>query len=160
MRWQEAPTDPHDDAGRLVGELLPAAKLLLERYGEILPMGALIGPDGELEQVPCSEGIDETNVLAQAELLRQAFVRRAEMGELRASALIYEPAPSGNERTTGTLMIEIEHFTGYNVTMAVPFRISAHALNFLAPVIGDGRHRVFARRINLAASKSLASRYA
>ena len=103
MRWQDAPTDPYEDTRRLVEELIPAAQLLLERFGEILPMGALIGPEGEIEQVPCSEGIYETNVLAQAELLRQAFARRAEEGELRASALIYEPglAAADGDRTAG-----------------------------------------------------------
>src|SRR5689334_17817290 len=89
MRWQDAPTNPREDAQRLADELLPTAKLLIERFGEILPMGALIGPEGKLEQVPCSEGIYECTVLAQAELLRQAFARRADQGELRASALIY-----------------------------------------------------------------------
>jgi len=148
MRWQDAPADPHDDARRLVEELIPAAQLLLERFGEILPMGALIGPDGEIEQVPCSEGIYETNVLAQAELLRQAFARRAEEGELRASALIYEPdlAAEEQDRTAGSLTIEIEHFTGHNVTMIVPYRKSAGRLEFLAPIVGEGVYRVFARR--------------
>lgn len=160
MRWQEAPVDPHDDARRLVDELLPAAKLLMERYGEILPMGALIGPEGELEQVPCSEGMYETNILAQAELLRQAFARRAEEGELRACALIYEPQTADDhERTSGRLIIEIEHFTGYNVTMTVPYSIAARTLSFSAPVIGAGAYRIFARRTNLAAVNKAGSRY-
>lgn len=46
MRWQDAQVDPHDDARRLVEELLPAAKLLIERFGEILPLGAVIGAGG------------------------------------------------------------------------------------------------------------------
>ena len=148
MRWQDAPTNPREDAQRLVDELLPTAKLLIERFGEILPMGALIGPEGNLEQVPCSEGIYESTVFAQAELLRQAFARRAEEGELRASALIYDPALSneGDLPTAGSLIVEIEHFTGHNVTMTIPYQRAASGLTFLAPIMRDGVYRVFARR--------------
>lgn len=148
MRWQDASADPHGDARWLMDELLPAAKLLIERFGEILPMGALIGPEGELEQVPCSEGIYESAVLAQAELLRQAFARRAEEGELRASALIYDPAvsSSGDTPTAGSLIIEIEHFTGHNVTMTIPYQKATSGLVFLAPIVSEGAYRVFARR--------------
>lgn len=148
MRSQDAPLDPHDDARRLVDELLSAARLLIERFGEILPMGALIGPEGELEQVACPEGIYETAVLAQVELLRQAFMRRAEHGELRACAIIYDPAPApaGDAPTTGALTIEVEHFIGHNVSMSVPYQKSASRLLFLAPIVGDGAWRVFPRR--------------
>ena len=148
MRWRDAPVDPHDDARRLVDELLSAARLLIDRFGEILPMGALIGPEGELEQVPCSEGIYEATVLAQVELLRQAFMRRAEKGELRASAVIYDPALARVEDmpTAGALTIEIEHFTGHNITMTVPYQKSTTGLVLLAPIVSDGVWRVFPRR--------------
>ncbi len=148
MKCKDTPVDPHEDARRLVEELLSAAQLFLERYGEILPMGALIGRDSELEQVPCSEGIYETHVLAQAELLRQAFARCAEQGELRACALMYEPDVTAEvkDRTAGSLAIEIEHFSGHNITMTVPYRKSAGRLEFLAPIVSEGAYRIFARR--------------
>lgn len=156
MRWRDGPVDPHEDARRLTEELLPTAKLLIERYDEFLPMGALIGPAGELEQVPCSEGIYETTSLAQAELLRQAFARCAEEGELRACALIYE-APrttSDREKMIGAVTIEIEHFTGYNVTATFAYRKTDRGLRFSPPVVGGGSHRVFAPRTRLAAIRN------
>ena len=49
MKQRELPSDPMEDSDRLMEELLPMAKLLLERYGEFFPMGAEIGFDGDLQ---------------------------------------------------------------------------------------------------------------
>lgn len=98
--------------------------------------------------MPCSEGIYEVTVLAQVELLRQAFMRSAEQGELRACAVLYDPALLHGVQmaTAGALTIEIEHFTGLNITMTIPYERSLTGVAFLAPAVGDGVWRVFPRR--------------
>jgi len=62
--------------------------------------------------------------MAATELLRQAFAARAERGELRASAVIQDLMliEEGAERRADAISIEIEHFTGYNVTMIVRYK--------------------------------------
>ena len=145
MKQRELPSDPMEDSDRLMEELLPMAKLLLERYGEFFPMGAEIGFDGDLQQVPAPEGIDQTNTMAAAELLRQAFAARAELGELRVSAVIQDLMliEEGAERRADAISIEIEHFTGYNVTMIVRYKRIDGRIAFEAPFVGDGVHRIF-----------------
>jgi hypothetical protein len=142
------PADPIEDSQRLMNELLPMAKMLLERYGEFFPMGAEIGAEGELQQVAAPEGIDQTNTLALAELLRQTFIIRAEQGELRASAIIQDlmVLESSAERRADAVSIEIEHFTGYNVTIIVHYKRVADRITFGAPFVTEGVYRIFPRR--------------
>jgi hypothetical protein len=112
-------------------------------------MGAEIDYEGEMIQVPATEGIGETTMLAIAELLRQEFARRAEQGDLRASALIQDVVAweNGEERRADAVSIEIEHYTGYNVTMIVPYRRVESRIVFLAPQLCQGPHRIFAMRM-------------
>ena len=148
MKPHIVPADPIEDSQRLMNELLPTAKMLLERYGEFFPMGAEIGAEGGLQQVPASEGIDQTNSVALAELLRQAFAVRADRGELRASAIIQDlmVLEQDVERRADAVSIEIEHFTGYNVTVIVRYRRLDSRITFEVPFVKDGVYRIFPRR--------------
>ncbi len=148
MKPLSLPVDPMEDSQRLMGELLPMAKLLLERCGEFFPMGAEIGFDGEAQHVPAPEGIDQTNTLAVAELLRQAFAIRAEQGELRASAIIQDlmALELDADRRADAVSIEIEHFTGNNVTMIVRYKHLDGHITFEAPFVNEGVYRIFPRR--------------
>ncbi len=91
MKPLNLPVDPMEDSQRLMGELLPMAKLLLERCGEFFPMGAEIGFDGEAQHVPAPAGIDQANTLTVAELLRQAFAIRGRTARERD-----HPRPHGS----------------------------------------------------------------
>jgi len=78
--------------------------------------------------------------------MRQALSSQAKAGTLRCSAIAYDAKvlPPGAEEKTDAVVIELEHRSGYNVTVIFPYKFTSQKVAFAAPFAASGGHHVFA----------------
>ena len=138
---------PKEEAQQLVDVLLPLAEsFLIKQNGEFFPFGAQLNMDGKIVHLGASDGTEHppSNVLIG--LMRQALSSQAKAGTLRCSAIAYDAKvlPPGAEEKTDAVVIELEHRSGYNVTVIFPYKFAPHRVAFSAPYAAKGAHHIFA----------------
>jgi hypothetical protein len=105
--------------------LLDFARLMLKKYGEFLPFGAGLKPDGEIVHVGADTGEDSHDAKAVLELLLAGLKKGALDGTYRAAAACIDVKvvdPRTGQRTDAAQVI-FEHESGEALDVFVPYSI-------------------------------------
>jgi hypothetical protein len=113
------------DFDELFKIILPFARQALSKYGELLPFGAIIDPDGKASCWGAYEG-DEHPVDSKALLgmIAGSFRTMAKEGKVRATGICFYicVAPPGKTEETDSICICLEHESGEAVDIFVPYK--------------------------------------
>jgi hypothetical protein len=114
----------HPELDALFNTLLPFAKTMLREYGEFYPFGAIMCSNGEIRQVGAKiEDNDHPPSEDLIDLLSESFEKQAANGELRAAGICYDAltVPPGEDRKRDAICCGLEHYSGENVDVFVPY---------------------------------------
>lgn len=121
-----------DDCNLLLNATLPFAEQMLGEYGEFVPFGAQMLPDGEIVSVGVDENHPQSKYLI--EVLQAAFKSGAANGDLIATVLVYDVRimpPEASEKSDA-IALNLDHRDNYSVTVFFPYTIKNGK-----PEIGD-----------------------
>jgi hypothetical protein len=115
----------HDELQRLMDELIPRAKCLLEKNGALYPIEASLRTDGETRAVAADTGEEYPDADELEDLLIRGFRQDATAREVRAVAWCYTVDVSGLPGIDGkarALKLLAEHERGDVIILYMPFR--------------------------------------
>jgi hypothetical protein len=141
------------DAERLMNEVVPVAKRMLEDYGEFFPYGAYLKPSGEIVHIGGDDhDTDHPRSKDLLYVLRDSFSAMAKVGECIATAIVFGVVvdkPNTHSKSDA-IQVCLEHLTAtppkfsslmwslmmVRSSMASPSRRKVSA-NCLAAVTGE-----------------------
>jgi hypothetical protein len=100
---------------------------MLTNYGEFIPFGATMKPDGKEAMVGGGTGEEHPKSRDVIDLLQQSYRAQGAEGKIICSALAYDirvVAP-GTSTKTDAVAIDLDHRDGMSVTVFYPYTISA-----------------------------------
>lgn len=134
-----------DDCNQLLRATLPLAEKMLREYGEFLPFGAQMLPDGEIASVGADDGDDRSRSQNLIGLLQTAFKAGAHDGEVIATALVYDVRvqPPGAGQKSDAIALNLDHRDQYSVTVFFPYMIADGELALDEPFASVGDYAIF-----------------
>lgn len=114
----------NSDLNELLNAVLPVAEMLLAKYGEFLPIGAIMLSNGEIRHVGAQvEGEEYPGAHSLMELLTETFRKAATAGKLRAAAMAYDvlTVPPGKSQKQDAVCCSLEHCLGEAVDVFRPY---------------------------------------
>jgi hypothetical protein len=134
-----------DDCNLLLDATLPFAEKMLREYGEFLPFGAQMLPNGEIVSIGADDGENHSKSRDLIHSLQTAFKAGAHDGDLIATALVYDVriVPPGQVQKADAVAVNLDHRDNYSVTVFFPYTI-AHGQSVLGePFATDGDYAIF-----------------
>jgi hypothetical protein len=115
------------DSEALMNSLLPFAHRMLRDHGEFFPFGGYMKSDGEIVWEGATTGAERPPSQELLDILRCEHRRRAVNREIRACATIYDVrvVPPNQEVKKDAIATELDHRTGYTVTVFFPYHFDA-----------------------------------
>ncbi len=134
-----------DDCQRLLDATLPFAEQMLHEYGEFLPFGAELRPDGKVVSIGGYDGRDHPPSKEIIALLDDHFRIAASRGQVMATALAYDVrvTPPNSTDATDAVAIGLDHQSGYTVDVYFPYRIEQGSVTLHEPFANEGQGRIF-----------------
>jgi hypothetical protein len=133
-------------------KLLVAARVVADRmlheFGEFLPYGHIMRPDGEIVSVSATTGEEEPASKDLISILRDGYRKEAEAGKLLVAAVIYDArvtAPSGPLKKDA-VAFQIDHRDGYSVEVFFPYSLDSAKVVFGPPFAQKGADAIFPRK--------------
>jgi hypothetical protein len=115
----------HRDLNVLLNEVLPFAKLMVSKYGEVFPFGATMSWTGEIAKTFNAriEGNHQPPSQPIIEVMTKAFQDQAAKRQLRAAAICnnVRTVPPGETRESDAVCCALEHFSGESVNVFIPY---------------------------------------
>ena len=134
----------HPDMDALLNEGLQTAIHFLEKSGEFFPFGVSMTADGEISHNQGWAGDERPPSQELIDLLLRGFAERAEHGEIKATALIYDVVVSLDGTTkSDAISITVEHAAADPVTCFLPYWKNSDAFEFGELVAEGAERRVF-----------------
>jgi hypothetical protein len=114
-----------EEAEALLNMLLPAATHLLEKNGEMFPIGAGMLHDGSISAVAVHDGDEHPLSQKVIDELNEEFRKAARQGRFKATGLAVDvrAIPPGESEKTDAIEVRLEHVSGYSVRMVYPYRL-------------------------------------
>lgn len=111
-----------EDLNALCNEARGFAEDMLLAYGEFIPFGVLMRPDGTIAQVAGDLGVERSVSAEMVELLLASFSQSARLGVIRAACICMEMSvvPPGQEDKTDAICTRLAHVSGKTVEVFVP----------------------------------------
>ncbi|MDH3637599.1 MAG: hypothetical protein OES09_03960 [Gammaproteobacteria bacterium] len=128
METNEAKAEAED----LINAVLPVAQQMLEKYGEFIPYGGAMKPNGEVVSVPGYDGNEQPSSQEIINLLKDSFRAAGKNGEYKATAIVFDVhviAPGSDEKTDA-VAVALDHKEGYSVVVLFPYQLSDGAVEF------------------------------
>ena len=133
-------------------KLLVAARVVADRmlheFGEFLPYGHIMRPDGEIVSVSATTGEEEPASKDLISILRDGYRKEAEAGKLLVAAVIYDArvtTPSGPPKKDA-VAFQIDHRDGYSVEVFFPYSLDSAKVVFDPPFAQKGADAIFPRK--------------
>jgi len=135
----------HPDMDALLHESRQVAKHLLDQFGEFIPFGIMMAPDGKITHVSGDTGDERPRSQDVIELLRNAFADGAANRQYRATAIAYDVrvALRGGPKTDA-VQVDIEHVDDIPATCFLPYKKTTDGFEFVDIVAQEGATIVFA----------------
>ena len=136
-----------EDAERLMNEVVPFAKRMLEDHGEFSPYGAYIKPRGEIVHVGAND--KDTEHPKSKDLLyvlRDSFSAMAKVGECIATAMVSNVVvdlPSTHSKSDA-IQVCLEHSDGYSAEVFSPYAVADDGHLVYGPIFAqEGKRDLF-----------------
>ena len=119
------------DCEKLLDELIPFAEKMLREYGEFLPFGGYMLPEGAIVHAGAQSGEEHPPSQDLIDILRGAYQKKASRREVRATALVYDVRvkPPGGDQVQDAILVELDHETHYSIRVVFPYRLLNGAIS-------------------------------
>jgi hypothetical protein len=140
--------DAKADCEVLMSSVLRFAEHMLTNYGEFLPFGGAMRPDGELVSVAGYDGDKHPQSADVIRLLKEGFVKSAHQSQYKATALVYDTRiklpPTGE--SSDAIAVSLNHRDSYSIVVILPYRIDGGKLTVGSAFAQDGEGDIFPSR--------------
>lgn len=134
------------EAEALLSDLLPFAKRMLATQGEFLPFGGFMKADGSIVHTGAIDArTDKPASAALVESLTRDFRRRAQAGEIRATALAIDVrvTPPGRTAVSDAIQVSVEHKDSFCADVFFPYRLTTPGLPEFGETFAQEGTRIF-----------------
>lgn len=117
-----SPSEQKADAEKLLAESRVVADRMLHEFGEFLPYGYIMRPDGKVVSISATTGVEHPAPKDLISILRDSYRKEAEAGRLMAAVIVYDARvsmPSRPEKKDA-VAFQIDHRDGYSVEVFFP----------------------------------------
>lgn len=129
----------------LMNELLSAVQRLLEKNHEFYPVGAVMNADDSIIQTATFDGDEFPASQDVINFLIKAHKSLAEQNKIKASAISFDASVMISGKKTDSILVRLEHQSGYSVTVGVPYSItSLPQIEYGDMFALQGSHDIFA----------------
>ena len=113
----------HEDLNRLLNELLPFAKQMLDKHDEFYPFGGYVDAGGGIGHIGAWTGSEHPPSQEVLDASVRGLRAMAERGEIRASAIVVDvlTVPPGESEKRDAISVRLEHENGEAVVVFVPY---------------------------------------
>lgn len=143
-----SPSEQKADAEKLLAEARVVADRMLHEFGEFLPYGYIMRPDGEIVSISATTGEEHPASKDLISILRDSYRKEAEAGRLLAAVVVYDArvaTPSVPEKKDA-VAFQIDHRDGYSVEVFFPYTLDSADVVFDSPIAAKGADVIFPRR--------------
>jgi hypothetical protein len=133
------------DCEVLMNSVLPFAEQMLTAYGEFIPYGGAMRPDGELVSIAGDDGKEHPLSADVIALMKDGFNEAARKGEYKATAIVYDvkvKLPSTQEKSDA-IAVSLNHRDNYSVTVFFPYKIDSGKLTMGTVFAQKGEADIF-----------------
>ncbi len=127
------------EAQKLFDAVIPLAKKLLLENGEFFPFGEIMKSNGEQVNLSVSNGEERPSSSELIDLLQSHYIELARVGEITASALVYDVIVKGSD----SIAVDLDHVSGYSATVIVPYELTESKLHIGEIFTMKGKNAVF-----------------
>lgn len=116
---------PKQEVEKLMNELVPFARRMLDENGEFYPFGGYMKLDGAIVHVGVEQaGINKPKSADLLQLLKRSFQERARNAECRATAILVDVRiiPPGVSQKSEAIQVSLNHQDGYTAEVFYPYR--------------------------------------
>jgi len=131
---------------KLLQVALPFAQQMLTNHGEFYPYGATMDPGGKVANTGGYTGEEHPKSIEVIELLKGAFRRQGEIGEIMACALVYDirTIPPGQTAKTDAVAVDLDHRDGMSLIVVYPYAKGPDKrVQFGTPFAMKGKGEIF-----------------
>jgi len=131
---------------QLLDTALPFAQQMLAKHAEFYPYGVTMDPKGKIKNVGGYTGDEHPKSTEVIDLLRAAYRRDGEAGQIMACALVYDirTLPPGQTDKTDAVAVVLDHRDGLSLVMNYPYKIGVDKkVQFSTPFAMKGAGDVF-----------------
>jgi hypothetical protein len=134
-----------DDCQQLVDAAMPMAEYLLAKNGEFYPFGEKMLGSGEIVRTQVLSESDSSASQDLIDLIRESFRREAEVGALRATAIVSDVliGATGTDQKSNAISIQMEHLQGYSATVCFPYELEVGKVVLADPFLQQGVGGIF-----------------
>ncbi len=133
-----------DECEALLNALLPAVQHLLEINHRFYPVGAVMKTDDTIVHTVIYDENEHPDSQSIINSLTAAHRQSAVKGELKVSGIVFDAAVVVSCRKTDAIMINLEHQSGYSVTIGLPYAITLFKkVKYGALFAQEGSHNIF-----------------
>lgn len=143
---QEVTPEIKDDVETLLNELMPLANELLSQHSEFFPFGGVLDAEGNVQPPQAWSGSGAPEARDQVDALMTVFRGKAEAGEIRASAILFDclTVPPGETERVDAVAVQLDHEAGYSAVVFFPYQIDEdRSVSFAEPFAFEGDHEIF-----------------
>lgn len=134
------------ESERLMNEILPLAKKMLQEYGEFHPYGGYMKPDGEIVHVGVEDLETEyPKAIDLIYILRNSLQKKARANQCKATAIVLNigvKAP-GSGSQNDALQVSLDHIDGYSVEVFFPYQVINREVVYGEIFAQEGKHVIF-----------------
>jgi hypothetical protein len=137
--------DPKADCEALLSSVLPFAEQMLATYGEFIPFGGAMRPNGQVVSIAGHDGNEHPRSADIIALMKESFVASARGREYLATAIVYDvrvTLPSMEERSDA-IAVALDHRDDYSIIVLFPYKIDAGKLSLGAAFVQHGEANIF-----------------
>jgi hypothetical protein len=126
--------------------VLPFAEQMLTTYGEFIPFGGAMRPNGEIISIAGYDGNEHPRSASVIALLKGAFIDAAAKGEYLATAIVYDVRVnlSATKKNSNAIAVALDHRDGDSIIVLFPYKIDAGRLSLGAAFAEKGDADIFA----------------
>ena len=137
--------EPKVEAEELLNAVLPFAQQMLEKYGEFIPYGGAMKPNGEIVSVAGYDGDEYPPSQEIIELLKDAFRDAGRNGTYRATAIVFDVRviPPDCEEKTDAVAVALDHIENYSVVVLFPYQLVNGTVQFAQVSAEPGNNDIF-----------------
>lgn len=129
-----------------MNEMLPVAEKMLREYGEFLPYGGYMKPNGEIVHLgvkdPQTEQPKSKDMIA---ILHNSFQEKVKKKLCKAVAIIYDivvPLPKSN-RKSNAVQVCVDHADGYSAEVFFPYKMINNEIIWGEIFAQEGKYEMF-----------------
>lgn len=137
------------DAEKIVHDMLPFARKMLEEFGEFIPFGAAMTQNGDVKSVAARDNREHPPSQDVIDLLRSSFRSSASSKMYKATGIFYDVRipPRELDDKTDAIAVELDHEDNYSVVVYVPYILKAGNVEFGRWFASPGADRIFPRSL-------------